>query len=265
MAGLAALLAWSLFGGPGLLWGAGAAVLALLVTPRISPPAALRMYGGRRLSAYQAPQILGLVQELSQRAGLENVPRVYYLPTGQVNALSVGTRKDSAIGVTEGLLRSLSVRELAGVLAHEVAHITAGDLRVMGLARAARMATNALSFLGRFLLILNLPLILLGVTGLPWLFVLLLLAAPLVSSLLETALSRSREFAADRRAVSLTGDTAGFASALQRIDQASSLLRRMLGVPTRGSRLLDTHPANSARIQRLLAQEDRRAPRFLAA
>ena len=163
------------------------------------------------------------------------------------------------------MLRSLSLRELTGVLAHEVAHIAAGDLRVMGLARAARMATNAFAFLGRFLLILNLPLIFLGLSGLPWLFVLLLLAAPLVSSLLETALSRSREFAADRNAVSLTGDTAGFASALRRIDQASSIIRRMLGLPARGSHLLDTHPPNEARIQRLLEHEDPRAPRFLAA
>lgn len=260
IAGLAALLAWSLWGNSGLVWGAGLAILVLLFSPRVSPPAALRMYGGRRLTEYQAPEISGLVQELSGRAGLETTPRLYYLPTGQVNALSVGSRRDSAIGITDGLLRSLSLRELAGVLAHEVAHIAAGDLQVMSLARAARLATSALSFLGRVLLVLNLPLLLLGQVGLPWLFVLLLLAAPAVSGLLEMALSRSREFAADRVAVALTGDPAGFASALDRIDRASSFFRRMLGLPgNRGTRLLDTHPANEARIRRLLEVEDRAA------
>ncbi len=267
MAGLTALLAWSLLGSQGLFWGAALAILALVLSPRVSPPTALRMYGGRRLSEYQAPEISDLVEELARRAGLGTVPRLYYLPTGQVNALSVGTRKDSAIGITDGLLRSLSMRELAGVLAHEVSHIAAGDLRAMGLARAARLATSALSFLGRVLLIINLPLVLFGQVGLPWLFVLLLLAAPVVSSLLETALSRSREFAADRLAVALTGDPEGFASALHRIDRASSFLRRMLGLPGNrgGSRLLDTHPSNEARIRRLLVNEDGAALRAPAA
>ncbi len=258
MAGLAALMAWSLWGASGLLWGAGLAAAALFLSPRLSPSASLRVFGGRRLAEYSAPEISGILEQLARRAGLGAAPRLYYLPTTQVNALSVGTRRDSAVGVTDGLLRSLSLREMAGVLAHEVAHVAAGDLQAMSLARSARWATSALSFLGRVLLILNLPLILLGYAGLPWLFVLLLLAAPAVSGLLEMALSRSREFAADRVAVALTGDAAGFASALAKIDRASSLIRQILGLPgkTAGTRLMDSHPANEERIRRILALEE---------
>jgi heat shock protein HtpX len=260
MGGVCALLAWSLFGPEALPWGAGIAVAALLVSPRISPPTVMRMLRGRLLAPAQAPEVFDVLESLAIRAGLSVTPRLYLVPSAEANALSVGSRNNSAVALTQGLIDSLSLRELAGVIGHEIGHIASGDLWVMNLARTASQITSGLAFIGRILLLINLPLILFGAAGLPWLFVLLLVAAPFATSLLELALSRAREFAADRIAADLTGDPEGFASALAKIDRRSSLLARIFGIPGRrgGSPFLSTHPPNEQRIKRLLENRERR-------
>jgi heat shock protein HtpX len=266
--GMSALMAWSLFGNRALIWGALIAVAAMALTPRISPQALFSMYGGRLLHPFLAPGLQELAAELSARARLSAVPRLYLIPSPQANAMSVGSRTESAVGVTQGLLDSLTMRELAGVMAHEIGHIAAGDLLVMGLARTAGQITSALAFVGRILVLVNLPFLFMGGVAVPWLFVILLVGAPLVSTGLQTALSRSREYAADEAAVDLTSDAEGFASALRKIDERSNLVSRLFGLPgaPRGSSLFSTHPPNEERIKRLLAQTrrgggmDERAP-----
>ena len=112
--------------------------------------------------------------------------------------------------------RLLSPREPAAVLAHEVAHIANRDLWLMGLADAMSRAVSVASWLGQFLLIINLPLMAAGAATFPWGALLLLVFSPTIMALLQLSLSRRREYDADLGAVELTGDPEALASALTR-------------------------------------------------
>ncbi len=167
----------------------------------------------------------------------------------------MGSRADPAIAVTEGLIRSLDARELAGVLAHETSHIANNDMRIMALADTVTRMTHLLSMLGVLLAVLSLPLALFGLGFVsPW-ALLLLVAAPAVSALMQMALSRTREYLADLEAARLTGDPVGLASALGRLERQTMAPWRLLigggyGAGSDAS-LLRTHPATVERIRRL--------------
>jgi heat shock protein HtpX len=158
------------------------------------------------------------------------------------------------MALTDGLLRSLDSRELAAVLAHETAHAAHGDLDLMNLADVISRVTAALSMAGQFLLVLNLPLLLLGAAPVSWALVLVLVFAPGASSLLQLALSRTREFSADAEAARLTGDPLALASALGKMERAESGFWSGVFLPGNRSphpSLLRTHPAHAERIARL--------------
>jgi heat shock protein HtpX len=249
--GLLALLA-ALLGGPQLMPGIVFGGLILLVgASRVSPRWILRLYGARRMQPIDAPGLFHLRDELAERAGLEHVPEIYYIPTPVLNAFSVGRRRDAAIGLSDGLLHKLSSRELACVLAHELSHIRHNDVWVMTLADILGQITRTLSLLGQILLLLNLPLLLLDEAHVPWPAILLLLAAPWLSILLQLGLSRSREFSADLGAVELTADPEGLAQALTRLETQQPAppgrRARMRSEPS----LLRSHPVTEQRIARL--------------
>jgi heat shock protein HtpX len=171
-----------------------------------------------------------------------------------VNAFAVGRRNESAIAVTDGLLRTLSPRELVSVLAHETAHIAHGDLFVMGLADVISRITSAMSFVGLFLIFMSLPQALAG-GDVQWLPLILLAAAPQVSLLAQLGLSRTREFDADLTAARLTDDPEGLSSALVKLERVQNgFLRRIFfpgsGVPEPS--WLRTHPTTEERVQRLM-------------
>ncbi|OQX48459.1 MAG: hypothetical protein B0D87_05510, partial [Candidatus Sedimenticola endophacoides] len=174
----------------------------------------LRLYNARPLLPSAAPALSGLTRELARRAGLERVPVLYWIPSRTVNAFSVGSRDDAALALTDGLLRLLSPRELAGVLAHEISHVSNNDMRLMGLADMISRPTHLMSVLGLLLMLLSLPLMMFGMAMFPLSGMLLLLAAPGISALLQLGLSRVREFDADLEAARITGDPRGLASAL---------------------------------------------------
>ena len=117
----------------------------------------MSMYRARPIDPSQGGQILYIVEELSRRAKLRATPSVYVIPSMTLNAFATGTRDNAVIGITEGLLRRLSLRELAGVLAHELSHVRNNDLSVMSLADMMTRFTQALSYLAIFLAIFNLP------------------------------------------------------------------------------------------------------------
>jgi heat shock protein HtpX len=242
-------------GGRGLLWAGVLSVPFLLVGQRLSPRFVLRMLGARPLSSHQVPGLYRLMEELARRAGLDRVPALYYISETRMNALSVGRRDNAAIGVTDGLLRRLDERELAGVLAHEVAHIQNGDMRVLGFAQLLHRLTRMLSSLGQFLLLLNLPLLLLGAAPVSWFAVLLLIVAPTLSGLLHLAIARTREYDADLGAAQLTDDPVGLAMALNKMEQheGGAWEQILPGYRRRpdGS-LLRTHPQTGERVRRLL-------------
>lgn len=216
----------------------------------------MRMYGARPLNQEEAPVLWRALSELTARAGLASRPSLFYVPSRMLNAFAVGSRKRSAIAVTDSLLRQLEMRELLGVLAHEVSHIRNNDLWVMGLADLFSRATSLLSLLGQFLLLLNLPLILFSQITVNWLAILLLIFAPHMSALAQLALSRTREYDADLNAVRLTGDPEGLAHALAKIERVQGGWLERIILPGRRlpePSLLRTHPATEERISRLMS------------
>ena len=261
IAGMIALmcaLGWFLAGVAGLIGLAAAWLVATFLGPQVSPQLLLRMYRARPLSRGEAPALLAVVTELSRRAGLSCIPALYYIPSRVVNAFSLGRCAAAVIGVTDGLLRTLSMRELAGVLAHEISHIGNNDVWVMGLADMVSRTTTALSWFGQLLLFINLPLLLLGQGTVPWLFVALLIFAPALSTLLQLALARTREYEADLEAARITGDPRGLASALAKLEVMDGSILRRIFFPGRREpdpSLLRTHPPTEERIRRLLEVE----------
>ena len=258
MGGFLALLGWLLIGPPGVLILVSVGITGILLNPLTSPRWVMRLYGASRLDERHAPGLWRVLSVLAQRGGLPIVPALYYVPSRVLNAFAVGAPQQSAIALTDGLIRQLSDRELVGVLAHEISHIVNNDLWVMGLADVFSRATSLLSLLGQFLLILNLPLLLTGAAVISWWAILLLIFAPNLSALAQLALSRTREYDADLNAARLTGDPRGLASALAKIEQLQGgWLERVL-LPGRGvpePSLLRTHPRTSDRIERLAALE----------
>jgi heat shock protein HtpX len=181
-----------------------------------------------------------------------------------LNAFAVGAPNQAAIAVTDGLLRNLTLREVAGVLAHEISHVRSNDLWVMGLADLFSRATSLMSLMGQFLLLLNIPLLLFGQAAINWFVVLLLIFAPNLSALAQLALSRTREYDADLNAARLTGDPEGLARALQKIEHVQGGWLERIFMPGRRvpePSLLRTHPQTDERISRLLALR-RQVPRF---
>lgn len=252
--GIAAVAGSLLLGDGGLWLALAAAGFTLLLEPAAASGLTLRLYGARPLYPDEAPDLWAVLRELAARAGLPTVPVPHYVPSGVVNAFATGSKHHAAIALTDGLLRSLTPRELTGVLGHEIAHIANEDLRVMGLADSISRLTHLLALLGQLAIVLSLPTLLLGVTEVNWPALLLLAVAPQLALLAQLGLSRVREFDADRLAAELTGDPHGLASALAKIERVSRSWRAWL-LPGWGNpepSWLRTHPATAERIERLL-------------
>ncbi len=249
------LAGYVLFGESGLWMALAATLLTLVVEPLAVTRLTLALYKARPIQPAEAPQLWRTLEVLAGRAGLPAVPVPHYVPSSMVNAFAVGNRQQSAIALTDGLLARLSPRELAGVLAHETAHIANGDLKVMNLADYVSRLTGLFAIAGQIVLILLLPDWLLGEGELPWLGLLVLAFSPHLALLAQLGLSRVREFDADFTAARLTGDPRALASALAKIDQVSRNWRAWL-LPGWGNpepSWLRTHPETEERIRRLLA------------
>ncbi|MFP4003234.1 MAG: zinc metalloprotease HtpX [Alphaproteobacteria bacterium] len=255
---IAAACGWLILGVAGAVWALALVAAAALITPLMPGELALALYGARRLSPQEFPDGYALLREIAGRAGLPAVPHLYYIPSTVLNAFTVGSPSSASIALTHGMIRALSIRELAGVLAHEVSHVVHRDLWIMGLADAMSRVTAILSWFGMFLLIFSLPLMLLGLAPVPWGLVLVLVFAPTVMSLLQLALSRAREYEADLGAVRLTGDPRGLASALAKIERRQGRFWEEIVYPGRripDPSLLRSHPPTEERVERLLQIE----------
>jgi heat shock protein HtpX len=254
MIGLLALCGWMLFGPDGVIGMALGGALALAFSPKISPGLVLRLYRARELTPPELPEVFAVLDRLTQRAGLRHRPKLYYVPSRMLNAFAVGQREDAVIALTDGMLRSLTLRELAGVLAHETSHIRNNDLWLMGLADLVGRLTRLMTMVGLVLLILALPVWLGGGANLPWLVIFLLVFAPQLTTLLQLALSRAREYEADLDAAGLTGDPMGLAAALAKLERFQRGVWEQILMP--GYRLpepslLRSHPPTEQRIARL--------------
>jgi len=258
LAGMAALMAacgWIVAGPPGLLWVGLFGAALLLAGYRASPRMVLRLFGAEPLSAGDLPEVHRIVEVLSRRAGLPAPPQLYFVSSRLTNAFTVGSRDRAALAITGGTLRLLNLRELAAVLAHELSHLANNDTRVMALADVISRLTRAMAFAGLLLLLLNLPLMAGGGTPLSWALILLLVFAPTIGTLLQLALSRTREFDADLEAVRLTGDPAALASALRKLERHQGAFWEDILIGGRripDPSVLRTHPDTEERVRRLM-------------
>ncbi len=253
--------AYLLWGSSGVLWTAVSVGLLIVLNPRISPQVVMRMFRARPIDPKHGTQLYRLIEVLADRAELSTVPRLYVVPSMTLNAFAVGRPEGAAIAVTEGLLRKLNFRELAGVLAHEVSHIRNNDLWIMGLADVMSRLTQFMSYLAVFLVLFNLPAIITDSMRTPWLAIILLYLAPTISSLLQLGLSRAREYDADLEAAQLTGDPEGLAQALLKLEQYQGRFWEDLVFPGRKipqPSLLRSHPSTEDRVARLRELEPNR-------
>ena len=261
LAGFVALLALILrpeFGNGGIVIALLTAGAIVVLATRIAPSSLMRVYGARPYEAGDLAQFDRITTELARRAGLRRAPRIYVVPSMLLSAFSMGSSRQFAIAVTEGLLRRLTMREVAAVLAREVAHAQRGDLVVLGIADWISRFAQAGYYVGLALAALN---ILRGISGgetVSWLSVALLILAPALMTLLQLGLSSAREIDADRAAALLTGDFLGVASAVSRLDPipGSALDDLLPPVPARKVPLpsmLRYPPLSDRRIARLNA------------
>lgn len=255
----------------GLGWlagGQGGAIIALVFAGLgnvwawwNSDKMVLRQQGAVEIGRHNAPELLDLVAALAQRADLP-MPKVYILETEQPNAFATGRNpENSAVAVTRGLLSNLSRDELAGVIAHELAHIKHRDTLTMTV--TATMA-GAIAMLGNMMIFTGGRDNRGGGLG----AILAMILAPLAAAMVQMAISRAREYEADRLGAEITGQPAALAGALQRIAQ---LAGRTVNIPAeknpasaamfiinplhalRMDRLFATHPPTEERIARLMA------------
>ncbi len=252
---LLAVSAWMYAGGVGIVYALVFGAVSLFAMRRISPQMVLRMYKAQPVTRAQFPAGIDMIEELARRAELPSVPKLHVVPSNMMNAFAVGRQSDSAIAVTDALVRNLTQRELAGVLAHEVSHIAHEDIKVMALADVVSRFTSFLSTMGMLTAFFNLG----GFLQIPWTAVLLLLVAPTIGSMLQLALSRTREFDADLGAAMLTGDPDGLSSALVKLERANK--RGWEGMVLPGGRVPDpsvlrSHPKTEDRIARLNALKE---------
>ncbi len=225
--------------------------------PRASPQLVLKMYKARPIARQHAPELVDIFNELVRRADLPTAPSLYYVPSRTLNAFAVGNQSNSAVAVTDGLLRIMSPREIAGVLAHEVSHIRHRDMRVLGIADSVSRMTGSLAQIGQLMLLFALPMFLINGGWLPLAGALGLMFAPFLSNLLQLACSRAREFNADLGAIRLTRDAKGLASALSKLERITSgggglpwifAGKKKQTVPA----MLRTHPKTDERIRRII-------------
>jgi len=219
LAGLTAL-----FMGVGyLIGGASGAMIALVIAAATnlftywnSDRAVLSMYGAHQVDRQSAPELVGLVAELAGRAGLP-MPRVFVMDEAQPNAFATGRNpENAAVAVTTGLMRQLSREELAGVIAHELAHIKNHDTLLMTVTATLAGAISMLAQFGMFFggnRDNNGP----GIVG----SILMMILAPLGAMLVQMAISRTREYAADDLGGRIVGQPMWLASALVKIENAA--------------------------------------------
>jgi len=225
----------------------------------------LSMYRAQEVDATSAPQFYGLVKELAARAKLP-MPRVYLIDEAQPNAFATGRNPEhAALAATTGILRLLSPRELRGVMAHELAHVKHRDILISTLSASVAGAISTLANLG---MLFGGRRDEEGGGGNPVLAILVLVLAPVAAMLIQFAISRTREFGADRGGADISGDPRALADALAKIDayargiplaaaEANPATAQMMIInPLSGGAikgLFSTHPSTEERIARLLA------------
>ena len=273
LAALTALVVWigQMVGGP------NGAVLALVMAGAMnffsywfSDKIVLKMYGAQEISANDDPELYGIVRDLTARAGLP-MPKVYIIPEETPNAFATGRNPEhAAVAVTQGIRRILDKRELAGVLGHELSHVKHRDILISSIAATLAGAISYLAYMAQWAAIFG------GGSrdreeGGSNIFSLLfmMIVAPLAATLIQMAVSRSREYMADEGGAKVSGDPLALASALRKLEMGAQNIPLQVSDATANStahmfivnpltvgglaKLFSTHPPMEERIARLEA------------
>jgi heat shock protein HtpX len=252
------------FGGHnGMMLALAFAAVMNFVSYFFSDKIALAMYRAQPVTREQLPRAYQIVERLTQKIGIP-MPKIYVIPTESPNAFATGRNPSHAsVAVTHGILGLLNDEELEGVLAHELGHVNNRDILISSVATTIAGAITMLASMGRFAMIFG------GGGGgrdrrgggLSALF--MLIVAPIAATLIQLAVSRSREYQADATGAHFTGNPYALASALQKLDayarrvpmQATPstahlfIIQPLLGVNF--GNLFSTHPPIAKRIERL--------------
>jgi heat shock protein HtpX len=223
----------------------------------------LRMYKAREVTEAQAPELFGVVRTLASRAQLP-MPRVYVIDQPQPNAFATGRNPShAAVAVTTGIMRLLDRDELMGVLGHELSHIRNRDILIGTIAATFAAAISYLAYMAQWAMIFG------GGDdddgGNPFAAIVMMIVGPIAAMLIQLAISRSREYGADRGGAEVAGNPLYLAGALRKLQraseeipmQASPATSHMFIVnPLRGgkmAKLFSTHPPMEERVARLEA------------
>jgi len=254
-----------------LLGGQSGMMIALLVALGMnffsywfSDKIVLKMYKAQEVDETTAPHFVRMVRELAERAKIP-MPKVYLIDEAAPNAFATGRNPDhAAVAATTGIMRALSERELRGVMAHELAHVRHRDILISTISATMAGAIGMLANFGMMFGGRSDD----GRPANPIAGILVAILAPLAASLIQMAISRAREFEADRGGAEISGDPQALASALQKIHRISQgvpleaaerhpetaqmmIMNPLSGGGLRG--LFSTHPSTEERVERLLA------------
>lgn len=221
----------------------------------------MRMYGARQVTSHQSPELFRMVEQLAQRANLP-MPKLYVIANPQPNAFATGRNpQNAAVAVTTGLLEQLSTEEVAAVVAHELAHIRNRDTLIMTMTATLAGAISGLANMAMWF----------GAgrrdNGIgPLATIVMIILAPIAAMLVQMAISRTREYAADRAGAEICGNPMWLAAALDRISNAAHhienrpaernpatahmfIINPLMGM--RMDNLFSTHPSTANRIRAL--------------
>jgi len=253
---LAGFVGFVLGGRMGLIGAVLLTIFGFAAGSRASAALVLRMYKAQPIHPTQAPQLFEIYNELCRRAELSPYPKLYYIPTRMPNAFAVGVGKSSAVAVTDGVIRMMNPRELAGILAHEITHVQCRDTSVLGVADIFSRTISVMSRIGLMMMFFSFSSFFGKSAASFWITGAILFFSPTVAVMLQLALSRTREFNADRGAAELTGDPYGLASALKKLDRMAKggMLQKILrpGMRRQQPAMLRTHPPTEDRVSALM-------------
>ncbi len=231
------------------------------ITYFFSDKIVLKMYRAQEVTEAEAPVLYRIVRTLSQKAGMP-MPKVYIIPDESPNAFATGRNpRHAAVAATRGIMRILNEDELAGVMAHELAHVKHRDILI---GTVAATIAGAISYLAQMALFFG------GrhdddEGGSPFAGIVMMILAPIAAMLIQMAISRSREYAADEGGARLYGNPMSLASALRKLHSGSQAIpmhatpatsHMMIVNPLSGGslmKLFSTHPPVEERIARLQA------------
>lgn len=250
-------------GRSGMIFAFGLAVLMNFGTYWFSDKIVLRMYGAQPVTEAQAPELYSIVRTLTQKAGMP-MPKVYIIPEETPNAFATGRNPEHAVvAVTQGIMRILNREELTGVIAHELAHIRHRDMLTGTIVATIAGAISMLAQMAQWAMIFG------GGRrddreGSPIAALVMMIVAPIAAMLVQMAISRTREYEADKGGANLSGNPSGLANALLKLERGNQVIpmddakpataHMFIVNPLHGGGLINlfsTHPPIAERVKRL--------------